>query len=163
MERRSIQLKKGLLTDAEVRKLITERQDDREESELDRATIDREIKIMEGKLTKYNVPPLGDIPTRRDDGSFQILVCQMGGCSGREIREHKIAITKRLMNKYEVNLAALMELNYNWATVASSANLSSWFCHEECEVRSAMAHNLHETTSRHQPGGTGMVCRHEFL
>ena len=163
MERRSVQLKKGLLMDAEVRKLITERQDDREESELDRATIDREIKIMEGKLTKYNVPPLGDIPTRRDDGSFRILVCQMGGCSGREIREHKIAITERLMNKYEVNLAAFMELNYNWATVASSANLSSWFCHEEREVRSAMAHNLHETTSRHQPGGTGMVCRHEFL
>jgi hypothetical protein len=87
----------------------------------------------------------------------------MGGCSGREIREHKIAITERLMNKYEVNLAAFMELNYNWATVASSANLSSWFRHEEREVRSAMAHNLHETTSRHQPGGTGMVCRHEFL
>ena len=70
MERRSVQLKKGLLTDAEVWKLITERQDDREEAELDRATIDREIKIMEGKLTKYNVPPLGDIPTRWDDGSF---------------------------------------------------------------------------------------------
>jgi hypothetical protein len=59
-----------LLTDAEVRKLITEWQDDREESKLDQATIDREIKIMEEKLTKYNVPLLGDMPTRRDDGSF---------------------------------------------------------------------------------------------
>jgi hypothetical protein len=50
MERRLVQQRKGLLMDAEVRKLITEWQDDREESELDRATIDREIKIMEGKL-----------------------------------------------------------------------------------------------------------------
>ncbi len=65
-----MQLEKGLLTDAEVRKLITEWQDDREESKLDQATIDREIKIMEEKLTKYNVPLLGDMPTRRDDGSF---------------------------------------------------------------------------------------------
>jgi hypothetical protein len=27
----------------------------------------------------------------------------------------------------------------------------------------AAAHNRHETQTRHQPGGTGMVCRHEFL
>jgi hypothetical protein len=30
----------------------------------------------------------------------------MGGCSGREIRKKKIVVTERLMNKYEVNLAA---------------------------------------------------------
>ena len=45
----------------------------------------------------------------------------------------------------------------------SSANLASWFCHEEREVRSATAHNIHETTTRHQSGGTGMACRYEFL
>ena len=35
MERRLVQLKKGLLTDVGIRKLITERQDEQEESELD--------------------------------------------------------------------------------------------------------------------------------
>ncbi len=69
------------MTDAEARKLVTEWQDDWEELELDRATVDREIKSMEEKLTKYNIPLLGDMPTKRDDGSFQILVCQMGGCA----------------------------------------------------------------------------------
>ena len=163
MERRSVQLKRGLLTDADIRKLITEQLDGRRESELDQATVDREIQMMARKMDKYNVPPQGDIPTQRDDGSFRILVCQMGGCAGREIREQKIATTERLINKFEVNLAAFMELNYNWSTVSSSANLSSWFLHEEREIRSTTAHNIHETTSRHQPGGTGMVCRHEFL
>ena len=67
----------------------------------------------------------------------------MGGCSGKEVRELKIAATERLINNYEVNLSAFMELNYNWATVASSANLASWFCHEEREVRAAAAHNHH--------------------
>ncbi len=85
------------------------------------------------------------------------------GCSGKEVRELKIAATERLINKYKVNLSAFMELNYNWATVASSANLASWFRHEEREVRSAAAHNQHETATRHQPGGTGMVCRYKFL
>ena len=87
----------------------------------------------------------------------------MGGCSGKEVRELKIAATERLINKYEVNLSAFMELNYNWVTVASLANLASWFRHEEREVRSAAAHNQHETATRHQPDGTGMVCRYEFL
>jgi hypothetical protein len=163
MDKRSVQQKKGLLTDAEIQKLVTEWQDERGEEDLDQATIDREVKTMEEKLNKYNVPPLGEVPTQREDGSFRILVCQMGGCSGREVRELKIAATERLINKYEVNLSAFMELNYNWATVASSANLASWFRHEEREVRSVAAHNQHETTTRHQPGGTGMVCRYEFL
>jgi hypothetical protein len=96
---------------------------------------------MEEKLNKYNVPTLGEVPTQREDGSFRILVCQISGCSGKEVRELKlkIAAMERLINKYEINLSALMELNYNWATVASSANLASWFRHEEREVRSAAA------------------------
>ncbi len=87
----------------------------------------------------------------------------MGGCSGREIREMKIRVMERLIAKYEINLSVFMELNYNWATVDSSANLASWFQQEEQEIRLAAAHNCHETQTRHQLGGTGMVCRHEFL
>ncbi len=131
--------------------------------ELNQTTIDREVKTMEAKLNKYNVPALGKIPTQHKDRTFRILVCEMGGCSGKEVREMKIAVTERLLAKYEINLSVFMELNYNWATVDSSANLASWFCQEEREIRSAAAHNQHETQTRHQPGGTGMVCRHEFL
>ena len=61
MDRRSVQQKKGLLTDAEIQKLVTEWKDAREEAELNQATIDREVKTMEEKLNKYNVATLGDI------------------------------------------------------------------------------------------------------
>ena len=133
------------------------------EVELDQTMINRDVKTMETKLNKYNVPTLGEMPTQRDDGAFRILICQMGGCSGKEVRELKIASTERLIAKYEINLSVFMELNYNWAMVDSSANLASWFCQEEREIRSAAANNCHETQTRHQPRGTGMVCRHEFL
>jgi hypothetical protein len=133
------------------------------EAELDQATIDREVKTMEAKLNKYNVATLGEIPTQCNNGAFRILVCQMGGCSGKEVRESKIASTERLITKYEINLSVFMELNYNWATVDSLANLASWFCQEEREVRLTTANNCHKTQTRHQHGGTGMVCRHEFL
>ncbi len=147
----------------EIQKLVTEWQDVQEEVELDQATIDGEVTTMEAKLKKYKVPALGDIPTQRKDEVFRILICQMGGCLGMEVREIKIGVTERLIAKYEINLSRFMELNYNWATVDSSANLASWFCQEEREIRSAAAHNWHKTQTRHQPGGTGMVCWHEFL
>ncbi len=87
------------------------------------------------------MPALGKIPTQSKDGPLRILLCQMGGCSGKEVREMKIAVTERLIAKYEINLSAFMELNYDWAMVDSLANLASWFRQEEREMRSAAAHN----------------------
>ncbi len=58
-----------------------------------------------------------------------------------------------------------MELNFNWLKVNSSANLASWLREEEREIRSVTAHNTTEYDKifgKHQPGGTGLVCRHEF-
>ena len=59
-----------------------------------------------------------------------------------------------------------MELNLNWSKVNSSANLASRLQDEECELRSVTTHNtteFDETFGKHQPGGTGMICRHEFI
>ena len=86
MDRRTVQQKKGLLTDAEIQKLVSEWQDKHCKANLNQATINREIKSMEEKLQKYNVAALGEVPSQREDGSFRILVCQMGGCSGKEVR-----------------------------------------------------------------------------
>jgi hypothetical protein len=66
---------------------VTEWQDDCSEAELDQATVNREAKTMEVKLNKYNVMPLGDVTAKHDNGTFRILMCQMEGCSGKEVRE----------------------------------------------------------------------------
>jgi hypothetical protein len=50
--------------------------------------------------------------------------------------------------------------------VNSSANLASWFTDDKRETRCIMSHNTeenYELFGKHQPGGTGMLCRHEFL
>jgi hypothetical protein len=124
-----------------------------------------EMKATEKKLTKYNVAQLGDIPLERDDGTMRVLVSQMGGCASRETREIKIAATEQLICKYDISFCACMELNFNWTKVNSSANLASWFHEEERELRLVMAHNMMEYDDIfgiHQPGSTGIVCRHEF-
>jgi hypothetical protein len=83
-----------------------------------------------------------------------------------ETREIKIASTEQLICKYDINACAFIELNFNWLKVNSLANLASWFQEEERELRSVTTHNTTEfdkVFGKHQPGGTGLVCRHEFL
>ena len=82
----------------------------------------------------------------------------MGGCAGKEVRGIKMSIMEKLIQKYDVNLVACMELNFNWSKVNSSANLASWFHQEERETRSITAHNTQEQDAVHQdtnPEGRG--------
>jgi hypothetical protein len=77
-----------------------------------------------------------------------------------------MSTTETLIQKYNVNLVVCMELNFNWSKVNKSANLASWLHQEEREARSITAHNTQEQdaiSSRHQPGGTGMICPSEFI
>jgi hypothetical protein len=119
----------------------------------------------EKKNSKYNVARLGDIPLERDDGTMRVLVSQMGGSASKEIREIKIAATEQLIRTYDISFCVFMELNFNWVQVNLSANLASWFHEEEHELWLVMAHNTMEYDGifgKHQPGGTGMIFRHEF-
>ena len=136
------------------------------EGDLNKTVINHEMRAMEAKLAKNNVEQLGEIPIKRDDGTMRILACQMGGCTGKEVRQIKMSITENLIQKYDINLAVFMKLNFNWTKANSSANLVSWFQQKERETQSVMAHNTHEFDdifSKHQPGGPGMVCWSEFL
>ncbi len=79
---------------------------------------------------------------------MRIMVCQMGGCAGKEVREIKMSTTEKLIQKYNINLVACMELNFNWSKVSSSANLASWLDQEERETK------IHHST---QHTGTGLT------
>ena len=127
LDRRQALNKKGVLTDGEIKSLVKEWHDRREEEDLNALTVAMETKAMEKKIMKYNVEQLGELPIEREDGTMRVLVSQMGGCAGRETREIKIAATERLIRKYDINVCAFMELNFNWSKVNSSANLASWF------------------------------------
>jgi hypothetical protein len=157
--------KKGTLTDGDIKSLVREWEDRRTEKELNHMTVEMEMKAMEKNLAKYNVARLGNIPLKKDDGTMRALVSQMGGCTSREIQEIKIAATEQLIRKYDISFCAFMELNFNWTKVNSSANLESWFHEKERELWLVTAHNTVEYNDifgKHQPGGTGMVCQHEF-
>ena len=107
MDRRLTQQKQGKLTDAEIKGLVKDWHDQRREGDLNQAVVDREMKTMEAKLAKYNVDQLREIPIKREDGTMRIMVCQMGGYAGKEVREIKMSTMEKLIQKYDVNLVML--------------------------------------------------------
>ena len=94
-----------------------------------------------GQIGEIQCGSAGGEPIEREDGTMRIMVFQMGGCAGKEVREIKMSTMEKLIRKYNINLAAFMELNFNWSKVNSSANLASWLHQEERETRSVTAHN----------------------
>ena len=69
----------------------------------------------------------------------------------------------RLKKRFGVNIAALAQIGFRFDAVESSRSLSTWF-DDSREVRSTSANNIHDpSTSKHQQGGTGIVCFNEFL
>jgi hypothetical protein len=55
-----------------------------------------------------------------------------------------MSTTENLIQKYDINLAVFMKLNFNWTKVNSSSNLASWLQQEEKETQSVTAHNTHK-------------------
>jgi hypothetical protein len=113
LDKKSAMCNKGALSDQEIKLLVKEWHNTRMESELNEAMVRMEMKAMESKIRKYNVPQLGEIPNKRDNGNIRILVCQMGGCASKEIREIKIAAVEKLIRQYDINVIAFLELNFN--------------------------------------------------
>jgi hypothetical protein len=131
LDRKAVLNKKGTLSAQEIKVLVKEWHNTRTEADLNEEMVRMEMKALESKIRKYNVPQLGDIPEEREDRNMRILVCQMGGCASKEIREVKIAAVEKLIRQYNINIIAFLELNFNWTKVNSSAILASWLHNEE--------------------------------
>jgi hypothetical protein len=144
IDRKVIENKKGTLTQGEIRQLVKDLHDRRQEDELEQGTADKEMEAMRRKILHYNVKQLGGIPPGRDNGAMRILVCQMGGCTSAETRDIKVAATERLIRKYDINLCLFMKLNYNWSKVNLSANLALWFTDKQHKTRCITANNIEE-------------------
>ena len=51
------------------------------------------------------------MPECREDGNCRIMHCQLNSCSGKEIRELKVEGIMKLRKKYDVNIAAMAEMD----------------------------------------------------
>ena len=154
-------------------KKVTEQQIDTYETELEEAEeiirntdvhLSRlETQQVKKRLKHYNVRPLGDLSVEKPEGYNRFMMTQVNGMATPRIRDLKIDQSKRLINKYNVDMQAFLEVGMNWGDFLTSENLVSMFQAEE-ETRSVTGHNKHENPpSSHQQGGTGLVAVGEII
>ncbi len=95
---------------------------------------------------------------------MRMLVSQIGGSASMETREFKIAATEFLLANTK-----LISMR-SWSSTITghkSIHLQTCIMVSRRKERSTVCYSPYHSKSdnkfgRHQPGGTGMVCRHEF-
>ena len=65
--------KRRMLTETEVKAVVDQWVDSRSEEELDQQVVRNEIKKLEKKLAKCNIPPVGHMEEDKEEGSCRIL------------------------------------------------------------------------------------------
>ncbi len=70
LDRKVALKKKGTLLAQEIKLLVKEGHNMRTEADLNEEMVRMEMKALESKTRKYNVPQLGDILEEREDGNM---------------------------------------------------------------------------------------------
>ena len=96
MERKLAHGKRGTLTGSEVKSYVNQWVDDRSEEELNEEVVKKELKKLELKLKKYNVPVMGHMEEEKEEGRCRILYNQMNNASTKVVREIKMGMAERL-------------------------------------------------------------------
>ena len=86
----------------------------------------------------------------------------MNGISTKLTREAKIEQSSQLINHYDVDMKAALELGINWRIFPRSESLASFY-NAEVDLRSVACHNRHKNPpTQHQQGGTALLAVNEI-
>ena len=121
----------------------------------------KELKKLELKLEKYNMPAVGNMEEEKEEGRYRILYNQMNNASTRVVREIKMGMVERLNERYDVDINLFGKLGNNWTVDGHNNNLGSWYTKNQEKLYYVAACNEVDKvrTPRHQPGGTAVAVR----
>ena len=166
MSRNAAQQLKGL-SDSDIRRMVDKwRQERGELDELDYDVVEAEVRHLEERFERMNIPPIGHLNEEKRNGVYRWMNCQVNGMASRDTRERKVREILHLKNRFELNGVSLQEVGLNFRTLPPSQTLHSFFSEAREDMRSAVAHNLQipkSITKRHQQGGCGMLIFDEML
>jgi hypothetical protein len=150
-------ISRGGASAEEIEKFMEGLCDEMDNEQIDPSIISEEEAKLIRLKEKYHVPRLGNLPTRKPDGTFRFITCQFNNMSGKEVRERKLKVVKQLVNKYEIDALCGSEIGVNFGRMDPSNSFASWF-EGGRPIRSTTSHNVHSPSeSKHLPGGTGIV------
>ena len=162
MERHLQGMKKGV-SESDVAEWAKEMDESRRDIRAaDPDLVRLEVEQVRKAMKKYNVPALGNLATEKPEGYKRFMLTQLNSMSTKLRREVKVEQSTRLLNRYDVDMQAVLEPGINWAKFKPSETLASFF-DAEVELRSVTGHNKHENPpTKHQMGGTGIIAVNEI-
>jgi hypothetical protein len=125
---------------------------DRERAaELDEA---RELTSIRDEVLEIH----GNRPGRKQDGVIRLMYENANGIDGRFTENWKVEKARELHDELEVDVVAYNEHKLNLKHKMNKVGFNQLFWGGEAEVRSVVAHNVHENRrKRVQEGGTSML------
>lgn len=100
----------------------------------------------------------GNRPTKKQDGVIRLMYENANGIDGRFKDNWKVEKARELHDELEVDVVAYNEHKLNLKHKANKVGFNQLFWGGEAEVRSVVAHNVHEISRRRvQEGGTSML------
>ena len=96
------------------------------EEELNQQVVKSEIKKLEKKLARYNVPPVGHMEEYKREGRCRIMYIQFDNASTSMVRHIKMDRVYNLNEKYQVGMNLFAEVGVN-RTAGAGNNFASWY------------------------------------
>ena len=99
----------------------------------------------------------GEEPGPKGAGVTRLIYENVNGLQRGPVGNKKLEKARRLHNDLEVDIVAYNEHRLNLAHKQNNVNLTEVFKGGEAEIRTVVAHNVHENVSRQQEGGTALL------
>ena len=99
----------------------------------------------------------GTAPGGKAEGVTRLLYENANGLDCRWSNNWKLDKARGIHDELEVDVVAYNEHRLNMRHARNSVGFSQLFSGGEAEVRSVVAHNVHENVGRIQEGGTSMM------
>ena len=100
----------------------------------------------------------GVLPGKKPEGVIRLLYENANGIDGRFSNNGKLEKAKQIHDKLEADLVAYNEHRLNMKHKLNKVGFNQLFWWGEAEVRSVVAHNVHECRERVQEGGTSLLA-----
>ena len=134
---------------------ITAEEIRREEQEYLRSQVLEEIEmrgVSDEVLTVH-----GTAPGSKQEGITRLLYENANGIDCRQVDGKKVAKARALHNSLEADIVAYSEHRLNYRHAGNRTGFNQLFRGGETDIRSIVAHNVHENVNRVQEGGTATL------
>ena len=126
----------------------------RQEEEVQRAKREfQELRGVSDEVLKVH----GIAPGKKPEGVTRLIYENVNGLQCKWVNNDKVDKARELHDELEVDIAAYNEHRLNMRHKSNGIGFSRLFNGGEADIRSVVAHNVHENVGKVQEGGTSML------